>query len=55
MTDDITMQVLVDLGLVTAAELEECIVTDFNPARIDFLGGFQTQVRDILNLGVLPR
>ena len=46
---------LVELGLVTAAELEESIVTDFNPARIDFLGGFQTQVQDILNLGVLPR
>ena len=43
------------LGLVTAAELEEAIVTEFSPARIEFLGGFSTLLRGVLDLGVLPK
>ncbi len=33
------LQTLVDLGLLTEAELEAAIVTEFNPIRVGFKGG----------------
>ncbi|MGI0485986.1 FAD-dependent oxidoreductase [Pantanalinema rosaneae CENA516] len=48
------LQVLVELGLLTAAELDQAIATEYNPARISFLGGSDLWVRDVLNIGVDP-
>lgn len=45
---------LVDLGLLTEAELEDVIASEYNPARIQFLGGEPLWVRDVLNVGVDP-
>jgi lycopene cyclase CruP len=42
------------LGLLTVAELEQAIVTEYNPARIQFGAGEPVWVHDVLNLGVDP-
>lgn len=44
----------VTLGLLTEAEVEAVIASDYNPARIQFLGGDPLWVRDVLNVGVDP-
>jgi len=41
-------------GLLTAAELEEAITTEFNPIRIGFPEMDDIWVEDVLNLGVSP-
>jgi lycopene cyclase CruP len=46
---------LVHLGLLTRAELERCIVSEFNPVRMGFPGMPDVWIRDVLNTGVLPR
>ena len=43
-----------DLELLTEAELEKAIATEYNPARIGFLGGKDIWVKDVLNIGVDP-
>ncbi|WP_017324505.1 NAD(P)/FAD-dependent oxidoreductase [Synechococcus sp. PCC 7336] len=48
------LEVLVELELLTPAELEQAIATEFNPVRLSFLGGEDIWVRDVLNLGVDP-
>lgn len=48
------LQTFLTLGLLTAEELEQAIATEYNPARISFLGGTDLWVRDILNIGVDP-
>ncbi|EKQ69238.1 flavin-dependent dehydrogenase [Leptolyngbyaceae cyanobacterium JSC-12] len=48
------LQVFVTLGLLTEAELELAIATEYNPARICFLGGEEVWVEDVLNIGVAP-
>ncbi|MBD2159609.1 FAD-binding oxidoreductase [Limnothrix sp. FACHB-1083] len=48
------LAVLVERGLLTAAELERAIASEFNPVRIAFAGGQERWVRDVLNLGVSP-
>lgn len=48
------LQVFVELGLLTATELDQAIATEYNPARISFLGGDDLWVRDVLNIGVDP-
>ncbi|MEO0824912.1 MAG: FAD-binding oxidoreductase [Cyanobacteria bacterium J06635_15] len=45
---------LVELGLLSAAELEQAIATEYNPARISFGGGEDLWVKDVLNVGVDP-
>ncbi|MEB3288784.1 MAG: FAD-binding oxidoreductase [Leptolyngbya sp.] len=45
---------LVDLGLLTAAELEPAIASEYNPARIQFGESDPLWVRDVLNVGVDP-
>ncbi|HIK46879.1 MAG TPA: FAD-binding oxidoreductase [Leptolyngbyaceae cyanobacterium M65_K2018_010] len=45
---------LTALGLLTEAELESVIASEYNPARIQFLGGDPIWVRDVLNVGVDP-
>lgn len=44
----------VELGLLTEAELEQAIATEYNPARISFSGGSEVWVRDVLNIGIDP-
>jgi lycopene cyclase CruP len=48
------LQVLVKLGLLTEVELEQAIATQYNPARICFLGGTELWIEDVLNIGVDP-
>lgn len=45
---------LVDLGLLSEAELETVIASEYNPARIQFGEGDPLWVRDVLNVGVDP-
>lgn len=46
---------LTDLGLLTAAELEAVIASEYNPARIQFGDGDPLWIEDVLNVGVDPR
>ncbi|MBW4516282.1 MAG: FAD-binding oxidoreductase [Timaviella obliquedivisa GSE-PSE-MK23-08B] len=48
------LQVLVDLELLTEAELEKAIATCYNPARLTFDQGIELWVEDVLNIGVDP-
>ncbi|MBD0266699.1 MAG: FAD-binding oxidoreductase [Cyanobacteria bacterium Co-bin8] len=48
------LQDLVELGLLSEAELGSAIASEYNPARIQFHGGDPLWVRDILNVGVDP-
>ena len=45
---------LVSQGLLTEAELEQAIATEYNPARIQFGEGEPLWVNDILNVGIDP-
>lgn len=48
------LRIFVELGLLSASELECAIATEYNPARIHFDGGDDLWVRDVLNVGVDP-
>ncbi|NMG07498.1 FAD-binding oxidoreductase [Brasilonema sp. UFV-L1] len=48
------LQIFVELGLLTDAELEQAIATKYNPARVSFYGGTEVWVKDVLNIGVDP-
>jgi lycopene cyclase CruP len=48
------LQVFRALNLLTEAELEAAIATEYNPARIQFHQGPEFWVRDVLNIGVDP-
>ncbi|MBL1174686.1 FAD-dependent oxidoreductase [Pantanalinema sp. GBBB05] len=48
------LQAFVELGLLTTQELDQAIATEYNPARISFLGGADLWVQDVLNIGVDP-
>ena len=48
------LRVFVELGLLSEAELERAIATEYNPARVYFDGGEDIWVRDVLNIGVDP-
>ncbi|MGH7998938.1 MAG: FAD-dependent oxidoreductase [Brasilonema sp.] len=48
------LQVFVELNLLTDAELEQAIATQYNPARVSFFGGTEVWVTDVLNIGVDP-
>ncbi|MBX2865379.1 MAG: FAD-binding oxidoreductase [Leptolyngbyaceae cyanobacterium MAG.088] len=48
------LRTFVELGLLSEAELEIAIATEYNPARICFDGGDDLWVRDVLNVGVDP-
>ena len=48
------LQVLVDLELLTPDQLEQAIVTEYNPARLGFHKGSELWVKDVLNVGVDP-
>ncbi len=46
---------LVEMGLVSDAELQAAIVTEFNPVRVAIHGGREVFTTDCLNLGVRPK
>jgi lycopene cyclase CruP len=48
------LNVLMDLELLTPAELATVIVTEYNPGRVQFYSGQPWWVKDVLNLGVRP-
>jgi lycopene cyclase CruP len=48
------LQTFLDLDLLTEAELESAIATEYNPARVSFHGGKDIWVEDVLNIGVDP-
>ncbi len=48
------LEVFLELNLLSAAELEQAIATQYNPARISFLDGPELWVRGVLNIGVDP-
>lgn len=48
------LEVFVELNLLTHAELEIAIATEYNPARVSFSGGTEVWVEDVLNIGVDP-
>lgn len=48
------LAVFIELGLLTVAELEQAIVTEYNPGRVSFFQGHELWVRDVLNVGVDP-
>lgn len=48
------LQTFVDLELLSAEELEEAIVTEYNPGRVSFFQGYELWVKDVLNIGVNP-
>lgn len=48
------LQSLVDLDVLTEAELAEAIATTYNPARVALHPGFEVWVEDVLNIGVDP-
>ncbi|WP_390883306.1 FAD-dependent monooxygenase family protein [Kovacikia minuta] len=48
------LQVFVELGLLTEAEVGQAIATEYNPARVSFLEGQEIWVTDVLNIGVDP-
>lgn len=48
------LHTLTALGLLTEAELEQAIATEYNPARIAFHAGVELWVEDVLNVGVDP-
>lgn len=48
------LKVLVELNLLTSAELEVAIATEYNPARVSFKKGEGVWIEDVLNIGVDP-
>ncbi|HEY9597852.1 MAG TPA: FAD-dependent oxidoreductase, partial [Cyanophyceae cyanobacterium] len=48
------LDVFLKLGLLSEAELEQAIATEYNPARISFFGGPDFWIRDVLNIGIDP-
>lgn len=48
------LQVFLELELLSQAQLEQAIATEYNPARISFHQGPDFWIRDVLNIGVDP-
>ncbi len=48
------LQVLLELDLLTSEELDQAIVTEYNPARVSFTAGTEVWVENVLNIGVYP-
>ncbi|MEW6495031.1 MAG: FAD-binding oxidoreductase, partial [Cyanobacteriota bacterium] len=48
------LEVFLELELLSQAELEKAIATEYNPARISFFEGPDFWIRDVLNIGVDP-
>lgn len=52
--DAAAVKVFVELGVLTAEEVEEVVVTEFNPVRIA-IGDTEIITKDVLNCGVHPK
>lgn len=48
------LQVFLELSLLTDAELEKAIATEYNPARVGFDNGVEIWVENVLNIGIDP-
>ncbi|MDJ0567577.1 MAG: FAD-binding oxidoreductase [Pleurocapsa sp. MO_192.B19] len=48
------LETFIKLELLTKAELEQAIATEYNPARVGFQDGKEVWVKDVLNIGVDP-
>lgn len=48
------LDVFLELNLLSKDQIEQAIATQYNPARIQFNGGSEFWVRDVLNIGVDP-
>jgi lycopene cyclase CruP len=48
------LKVFLELDLLSEAELETAIATEYNPARVSFFQGHEVWVKDVLNTGVDP-
>ncbi|ACK71300.1 FAD dependent oxidoreductase [Gloeothece citriformis PCC 7424] len=48
------LSVFLELNLLTEAELNQAIATEYNPARVSFFQGYELWVKDVLNIGVDP-
>ncbi|MGL5922326.1 FAD-binding oxidoreductase [Chroococcidiopsis sp.] len=48
------LAVFLRLNLLTEAELEQAIATEYNPARVSFHNGGEIWIQDVLNLGIDP-
>ena len=48
------LEVFLELDLLTKSELEQAIATEYNPARVGFLGGQEIWIEDVLNIGIDP-
>lgn len=48
------LEVFLELDVLSQEELENAIATQYNPARVSFLGGTEVWVKDVLNIGVDP-
>ena len=48
------LETFVELGLLTTAELEQAIATEYNPARVSFKPKQEVWVEDVLNIGIDP-
>ncbi|KAJ8902561.1 hypothetical protein NDN08_006963 [Rhodosorus marinus] len=49
------MKILIEMGLLTGEDIEEAIVSEFNPVRVSFKGMDDIHISDILNCGVSPK
>ena len=48
------LETFVEMDLLSQAELQQAIASQYNPARVSFSGGKDLWVEDILNIGVDP-
>lgn len=48
------LAVFLDLDLLSEAELQKAIATEYNPARVSFHKGYELWIEDVLNIGVDP-
>ncbi len=48
------LNMFVELDLLSSAELEKAIATEYNPGRVSFHKGYELWVEEVLNIGVDP-
>ncbi|HBB34517.1 MAG TPA: FAD-dependent oxidoreductase [Cyanobacteria bacterium UBA8803] len=48
------LDVFLELELLSAAELEQAIASEYNPGRVSFYQGSDFWIRDVLNIGIDP-
>ncbi len=48
------LEVFLELNLLSKQELENAIITQYNPTRVSFFGGSEIWINDVLNIGVDP-